>query len=152
MIFLEFKDNTGNIPSRSGINQNLSVGHTSQYDAYIPVKVNAISSGLIPVRPTSSGGAIPTLPVPITVTWDDGHVMNMMFDGSQNINGTIYPKNLSSTPTRNDLGFYLRNRMRLYNSTGALDTRQIINSDFSVPNPGIELDCINGQWEATFIY
>jgi len=141
MIFLEFQNRSGNMPPRSGINQNLSVGHTSQYDAYIPVKVTM-----------SSSGAIPTLPIPITVTWDDGHVMNMMLDGSQNIDGVIYPKNLSSTPTRNDLGFYLRNRMRLYNSTGALDTRQIINSDFSVPNPGVELDCINGQWTAKFVY
>lgn len=152
MAFLDFCDNTGNIPPRSGINHMHSSGHISNYDAYIPIRMSIIRNnpGLIPPRLLNSITGNYN-PITISVIWDDGHVMQMMFDGSQYLNGTSYPKQLSSTPSRNDLGYYLRNRMRLFDPTGRLSTQIIDRADFNTyGTTGIDLTLVNGQYYASF--
>ena len=51
----------------------------------------------------------------IEILWDDGTSMTGLLEGSvpKNINGKreFYPKQISSTPSKADLGKYLRKRM-----------------------------------------
>lgn len=141
MIFLEFKDRQGNIPKKSGINQMHSVGHVCDYDAYIPIR-KAVRD--------SSHLTIPDNGTIVDVIWDGNQTMEMMFESSK-IGTDGVAQQLASTPERSTLGKYLRTEMGLKTGT-RISKKQIDFPDFTVANPGVELDCINGQWTAKFIY
>lgn len=146
MAFLDFYSPTKKcIPPKGGINWGHSSGHTSNYDAYLPIRSDVIRNnlGLIPVATQHS--------VPYLVYWSDGTVMQMTFEGTQTINGVIYPKQLSSHPNKNDLGFYLRNKMRLYNSNGTLSDAVVTLQDFTNYGlRGVDLTLVNGIYHAHF--
>lgn len=141
MIFLEFKDNQGKIPTKSGINQMHSAGHVCDYDAYIPIR-KAVRN--------SSNLSIPDNGTIVDVIWNGSQIMKMMFESSK-IGTDGVAQQLASTPTRSTLGKYLRTEMGLKTGT-IISKKQIDFSDFTNSNPGVELDFINGQWEAKFIY
>lgn len=100
----------GNVHNAAGVNWGANPNnHTTPLDAYIPLHINTIRSnpGLIPVK--LNGGHR------IQITWDDGVVMDCLFEGNINdmYTNSIYGKQISSTPHKNTLGRYLRNRMGL---------------------------------------
>ncbi len=41
-------------------------------------------------------------------------------------NGLIYPKQLSSSPSKNIIGLYIRKRLGLFNDDGSIDTNYCI--------------------------
>ncbi|MBP7306991.1 MAG: NgoFVII family restriction endonuclease [Saprospiraceae bacterium] len=47
----------------------------------------------------------------IEIIWDDGLSMNGLFEGTQTINGVVYPKQVSSFPVKSELGVYIKNRI-----------------------------------------
>lgn len=99
---------TGQIHKTGGLNWGSNaLNHTRPYDSYIPVHIGAIRSnpGLFDKKPTPQ--------VTISFTWDDGTVMQGIFEG----NGPDgYPKQISSRPSKDILGKYLRDRLGLPHS------------------------------------
>jgi len=47
----------------------------------------------------------------VEIIWDDGTVMRGLLEGSQIENGIRYPKNFSSSPSKNIIGEYIRTRL-----------------------------------------
>lgn len=146
MAFLDFFSPTKHcIPTQSGINWGHSSGHTCNYDAYLPIRAHIIHNNLVPIPLATPN------PIPHIVRWSDGTVMQMIFEGTQAINGVIYPKQLSSHPNKNDLGFYLRNKMRLYNPNGTLSNAVVTLQDFANYGlRGVDLTLVNGVYHAHF--
>tara|TARA_R110001583_G_scaffold32576_1_gene110858 strand:- start:57 stop:518 length:462 start_codon:yes stop_codon:yes gene_type:complete len=111
---LNLLDSNGNVPHTSGLNwgQN-STNHTRKDDAYIAIRVNDINSTsdlFLPLLVSTSESST-RRNEPITVRWDDGTQMTMLFEGNQEINGEEYAKQLSSCPNKNTLGEYLKSRL-----------------------------------------
>lgn len=100
----------GDVHNAGGVNWGANpANHTTPLDAYIPLHIKTIRSnpGLIP--PKQRGGHR------IRIVWDDGIVMNCLFEGNieDKQTGVMYAKQISSTPQKNTLGRYLRDRMGL---------------------------------------
>ena len=115
----------------SGLNWGLQKGHTkkgSPYaEAYIPIKAYDIDTYPLIIPPlgmvgSGAGGKRTRRLGPVTVTWDDGEVMQMLFQGdgptrptpSKRIPGAPYreyPKQLTTNEGGTVLGEYLRNRL-----------------------------------------
>lgn len=125
-----YKNRKKYVPPKSGINWGLQKGNTkavSPYvEAYIPIKEFDLkyNAAMIPVCGSvgaGSGGKKTRRLSPVTVTWDDGTVMQMLFQGTQEYPGKrtrkpgdpfmIYPKQLSTDKGGALLGEYLRKRM-----------------------------------------
>lgn len=132
MPFYSIKDGKKVINKGSGINWGLQRGHTkktSEYkEAYIPVYVELIENYplLFPPFPeirTTSEGKENRKADPVTVLWDDGEVMQMIFsgggverptEGKRNPGDPFreYPKQFTSADGGGEaLGKYLRTRM-----------------------------------------
>jgi hypothetical protein len=47
----------------------------------------------------------------IEIIWDDGLTMEGLLEGSQPVEGVIYPKQISSFPIKAELGEYIRTRI-----------------------------------------
>lgn len=118
------------VETRSGINWGLQKGNTVAHaafaEAYIPIKKFDLKyhQVMIPIcgAPGSgTGGKKTRMQSPVTVTWDDGTVMRMLFQGTQEYPakvkaGTpqmVYPKQLSTDDGGIVLGEYLRRRMNV---------------------------------------
>ena len=102
-VMLNFLDSHGDLPRKSGLNWGSSFGHTVVNDAYIPIRQESLSSGIIPERGVED--------LVYTMCFDDGKFIEMQFEGSQYYNGKIYPKQLSSHGEKVILGTYLRKRL-----------------------------------------
>jgi len=125
MYDLNLLDSKGNVPDTSGLNWGQSsTNHTRRDDAYIAIRTNDINSTLNLFRPLpmSTSGSPSRRNEPISVKWDDGTTMTMLFEGSQEINGEEYPKQLSSCPNKNTLGEYLKSRLQV--SLGEIVTKE----------------------------
>lgn len=124
VINLEFCSMTllgrdGEIQNAAGLNwgQNPN-NHTTANDAYIPIRTNHIRDyphlfqpkQLIPQQ-EDSRGRIQRHNDTIEIIWDDGITMEGLLEGSQPVNGVIYPKQISSFPIKAQLGEYIRNRI-----------------------------------------
>ncbi|MFJ8067276.1 hypothetical protein ACIQYS_22160 [Psychrobacillus sp. NPDC096426] len=92
------------VQSRAGLNWGLSNGHVNTADAYI-----ALSRNFLMQNPNF----FPSQGSTISVTWDDGVVMECLLEGTQEINGTIYPKQISTFKDKSVLGIYLRGRLEV---------------------------------------
>lgn len=104
------------VPKMSGINWGLANGHVTIGDAYIPITKKMIFEYpfLFPpkqMKTTQSEGKKNRQNDYIEIIWDDGAVMKGLLEGSQDINGVVYPNKISSFPKKNTLGLYLRNRL-----------------------------------------
>ena len=93
------------LPAKSGLNWGNADAHVNSEDAYIPIRHNDIAehSTMFPI--VNQGQKI------INVTWDDGTTMICSFEGTQDFNGVIYPKQISSYDDKSVLGHYLRPRI-----------------------------------------
>lgn len=122
-----YKNGKKAVLPKSGINWGLQRGHASKSDyaeAYIPIKEFDLKYNAAMFPPcgapgTGTGGKISRRLSPVTVTWDDGTVMQMLFQATQeyparhteNEPFIVYPKQLTASSGGAELGEYLRKRM-----------------------------------------
>lgn len=92
----------GIVPKKSGLNWGLANAHVKKEDAYI-----ALTKSFLIQNPDffPEHGDI------IEINWDDGIKMFCLLEGTQIINGIIYPKQISSYNEKSELGRYLRQRI-----------------------------------------
>lgn len=106
------------VPEKSLLNWGLSKANVSSGDAYIPLHKDVIIShpGLIPPKQGFSAQKIKGAKRNrendvVEFIWDDGTVMQGLLEGSHDINGLTYPKQMCSSPRKNIMGLYLRKRL-----------------------------------------
>jgi len=126
---LVLTDGGQNVPLRSGLNWAHANAHVSPNDANIPIrKLNILQyPHLFPPKQVS-----PRFPTGrsqrnndfIEIIWDDGTIMKGLLEGTQNIDGIKYPKQISSSPSKSILGKYIRKRLRVP-SNGIIDIRHL---------------------------
>lgn len=90
------------VQEQAGLNWCFSSGHVSTEDAYIAITVGFIRSN--PFFFPQQGAQIVT-------RWDDGTIITCLLEGTQTINGQVYPKQISSSGNKSILGSYLRRRL-----------------------------------------
>lgn len=90
------------VPPKSGLNWCFADAHVAEGDAYITLTTSFFNNNpdFFPVH-----GDI------IEVNWDDGIKMFCLLEGKQQINGKIYPKQISSYSKKAELGIYIRSRL-----------------------------------------
>ncbi|MEA1989365.1 MAG: NgoFVII family restriction endonuclease [Pseudomonadota bacterium] len=119
--FLSLTDRTGQVQAAHGLNwgQNPN-NHTRRDDANIPVRVDHIRHfpNLFPPKQLAShhtGGRSHRHNDSIEIIWDDGVQMTAVLEGTQSIANfnpnNIYPKQICSFPSKDELGRYLRTRL-----------------------------------------
>lgn len=104
----------GCVQAKGGLNWGLSNGHVSPEDAYI-----AITAEFIRQNPSF----FPQQGEEIMTRWDDGTQILCLLEGTQTINGQVYPKQISSSGDKSRLGSYIRRRL------GVSSTHQITMQD-----------------------
>ncbi|WP_313075346.1 restriction endonuclease PLD domain-containing protein [Lacrimispora sp.] len=92
----------GIVQKQSGLNWGFSNGNVCIDDACI-----AITNSFIINNP----GFFPLAERTINVLWDDNTEMSCSIEGTQIINETTYPKQLTSASDKSVIGVYLRRRM-----------------------------------------
>jgi len=104
--------------SASGLNWGQGNGHVAPNDAYIAIKKDYIRQypNLFPQKQdfttmTNIGGRQNRHNDIVEIIWDDGMIMDGLFEGSQDENGLKYPKQISSFPKKSFMGEYLRHRL-----------------------------------------
>lgn len=120
------------VPSLSGINwgmAKLNGSHVNINDAYIRIGADLIEryptffppKQKCPSDETSVGRSGHRHNDNIEIIWDDGTTMTGLLEGSISkvIDGKkeMYPKQISTTPSKSQLGKYLRNRMGIMEGT-----------------------------------
>lgn len=109
----------GEVQNSAGLNwgQNPN-NHTTPNDAYIAIRAAYIREfpTLFPPKQfnnthTHGRGRIHRHNDSIEIIWDDGITMEGLLEGTQQINGLIYPKQISSFPEKSHLGEYIRHRI-----------------------------------------
>ena len=111
----------GEVQDCAGLNwgQNEN-NHTRINDAYIAIRVNHIKSfpnlfqpKQLNILKKDKRGRVQRNNEAIEIIWDDGTTMEGLLEGSQPINGIIYPKQISSFPRKSELGEYFHNRLNV---------------------------------------
>ena len=82
----------------------ISIEHIRQYPDLFPPKLT--DRELIDVR-----GRRQRANEAIELIWDDGVTMEGLLEGTNNVDGIAYPKQISSFPIKSEMGVYLRNRL-----------------------------------------
>jgi HKD family nuclease len=105
---------TGETQEKSGLNWGLGKGNVKPDDAYIPIRQKDIKryKDLFPPRKGDRASGRDANEV-IEALWDDGFKMQCKLEGSQSYEGKIFPKQIASSPTKEELGIYLRKRLGL---------------------------------------
>ncbi|WP_282044392.1 restriction endonuclease PLD domain-containing protein [Winogradskyella flava] len=109
----------GEVQNAAGLNWGQNPrNHTTPNDAYIAVRTSHIRDfpNLFPPKQLNpmvldNRGRLQRHNDSIEIIWDDGLTMEGLLEGSQPINGIIYPKQISSFPIKSQLGEYLRMRI-----------------------------------------
>lgn len=108
----------GEIHNAGGLNwgQNPN-NHTRPNDAYLPISTDQIRAfpKMFPPKQFESSisgeGRKQRHNDSIDIIWDDGKIMRGLLEGSVDVDGVIYPKQISSFPVKSELGLYLRQRL-----------------------------------------
>lgn len=115
-----YDPSTNQVQAGHGLNWGFSPrGHNRPGDACIPIRTSHIRNypNLFPpkqTRPTRAfGGRSQRQNDSVELIWDDGTIMDALLEGSQQVDGRYYPKQISSFPSKNTLGVYIRNRLGL---------------------------------------
>ena len=112
-------DNEGEVQKAAGLNwgQNPN-NHTTPNDAYIAIRTIHVKTHphlFLPKQENpqhfDSRGRMRRHNDSIEIIWDDGITMEGLLEGSQPINGLTYPKQISSFPSKAQLGEYFRSRI-----------------------------------------
>ena len=100
------------------MNWGLSAAHTTLGDAYIKISKKYLfyNPELFPPKQlekasVKKGGKKTRQNDAVEFIWDDGTVMEGLLEGTQFIDDVPYPKQICSSPRKNILGVYLRNRL-----------------------------------------
>jgi hypothetical protein len=108
----------GEVPERSGLNWGLSPAHVSLGDAYIAIRKDYIHAipDLFPPKQAqrfdnAGGGEITRQNDAVEFIWDDGTIMEGLLEGNQDVEGVTFPKQMCSSPRKNILGIYIRDRL-----------------------------------------
>ncbi len=113
-----FDPESGQVQEMSGLNWGFANGNVTPNDAYIPIRTKHIRNfphlfQPIFFNPSEGHRSRSKSKEAVELIWDDGVIMSVLFEGSQPINGSNYPKQISSIPNKNILGLYLRERLSL---------------------------------------
>jgi len=109
----------GEVQNAAGLNwgQNPN-NHTTPNDAYIALRTQNIRDYPHLFQPKQMNpqhldnrGRMQRHNDSIEIIWDDGVTMEGLLEGSQPVNGMIYPKQISSFPAKAELGEYIRTRI-----------------------------------------
>ena len=95
------------VQRQAGLNWGFSNGNVCTADAYIALNKDFFRQNPNFFPPRSST---------ITVLWDDGTRMTCLLEGSQEVEGLEYPKQLSTYNDKSLLGVYLRTRLGVSNT------------------------------------
>jgi hypothetical protein len=112
MVELTLLTTKGTMHNAAGLNWGFSIpAHVRKFDAYIPLHIGTIRRNLSFFSDRNSTNQ------ELVFIWDDGYRMKGLFEGTQiNIqNGLTYPKQISSTPHKDELGKYFRRRLGIIN-------------------------------------
>ena len=96
----------GEVHGAGGLNWGFSNGLPRPNDAYIAILVEHVKNYPL-FFPQKSAD----VNLPIDVIWDDGTEMQMLLEGNQEIEGRLYPKQLSTYKNKSEIGIYLRKRI-----------------------------------------
>lgn len=116
---LSLLDKNNEVQDKAGLNwgQNPN-NHTKPNDAYIAIRVKHIKDfpNIFPPKQINpfeenKGGRAQRHNDTIEIIWDDGVTMEGLLEGSQPIEGVVFPKQISSFPSKSQLGEYIRNRI-----------------------------------------
>lgn len=97
------------IHQAGGLNWGCSTrAHTRPNDAYIPLHIKTIR-----LNPLFFSSRSRFTNAVLEFRWDDGTIMQGKFEGTMidNRTGNTYPKQISSHPSKDILGVYIRNRI-----------------------------------------
>lgn len=116
---LSLLDRNGEVQNTAGLNWGQNPrNHTTRNDAYIKISTQDIRSypNLFPPKqfyPTQQidQGRQHRHNDSIEIIWDDGTTMEGLLEGSQTIEGVVYPKQVTSFPNKHTMGIYFRNRL-----------------------------------------
>ena len=98
--------NPGDVHAGAGLNWGFSNGMPKPNDAYIKIPKEQIINNPLMFPPKSND-----VNDPIDVIWDDGTEMQMLLEGSQDVDGVDYPKQISTYKSKKELGLYFRKRI-----------------------------------------
>lgn len=114
---LELFARGGEVPDASGLNWGFADANVTPNDAYIAIRKSNIQTSpqLFPRHTYSEGDGHRSRSVieKVELIWDDGVIMPGLFEGSQEVDGVRFPKQIGSIPRKSDMGLYLRNRLGL---------------------------------------
>jgi hypothetical protein len=96
----------GEVHCGSGLNWGFSNALPKPNDAYIKITAEDVRKHLFLFPQKPSG-----VNLPIDVIWDDGTEMQMLLEGNQEIEGCLYPKQISTYKNKSEIGIYLRKRI-----------------------------------------
>lgn len=112
----------GEVQNAAGLNWGQNpTNHTTPNDAYIKIRAQDIRNfpdlfppkQLYPLIEDRRGKKLHRHNDAVEIIWDDGISMEGLLEGSQPIEGLIYPKQISSFPVKSQLGEYIRARIRV---------------------------------------
>lgn len=110
---------TNEVQPKGGLNWGHGDGHNSRDVSYVPIRVKHITQHPSIFKPKlkkpvkTKGGKVTRQNETLEFIWDDGTIMQGLFEGSQPVNGEKYPKQLSSYPEKSIIGKYIRKRLGL---------------------------------------
>lgn len=100
-----FDPRTNEVQRATGLNWGHGNGNVKLNDSCIPIRTNHLDSHPELFPPKQENNKT------IELIWDDGTVMTGLLEGSYNKKGVKYPKQIASSPKKEDLGIYLRRRL-----------------------------------------
>ncbi len=111
--------NNGEVQNAAGLNWGQNPrNHTTPNDAYIPIRARHIRDFPNLFKPkqinpfqTDRRGRMQRHNDSVEIIWDDGLTMEGLLEGSQRIGDIVYPKQISSFPSKAELGQYIRTRI-----------------------------------------
>ena len=110
-----FDPKTGQVQERSALNWGFSKGHVYKDDAYIRISIEDVrlypELFLPKTYNPEEGHRSRKIDEAVELIWDDGVVMECLFEGTQTIDGDDYPKQIASSGSKRYLGEYIRNRL-----------------------------------------
>lgn len=109
---------SGEVQPMHGLNWGFSNGKVTPNDACIPIRAKHIKQFphlFQPVffNPDDGHRSRSKSKEAVEIIWDDGVIMEALFEGYQPINGMNYPKQIASIPRKNLLGEYIRARLNM---------------------------------------
>ncbi len=111
--------NNGEVQNAAGLNWGQNPrNHTTPNDAYIAIRTRYIRDFPNLFQPKQMNpmhidnrGRMQRHNDSVEIIWDDGLTMEGLLEGSQPIDGVTYPKQISSFPSKAQLGEYIRTRI-----------------------------------------